>query len=235
MTLEAHIEILFEADMPTFRKVYFDYDPTDVFKREMLPDSKSQALEFAEYQAEEIFCDLFAYALFGVSYVHAFAFILAPSVGGRYRSGKYPTYAKRLQVISSVANKEGIPLPDHQQLNFSQDLRGFDDRHRFNVKIADEAASIIAPALWDKVLQVVQKNSITRPVVDNAVRHLNDLRLGIPMSKPVCLGDIINAGWMRYEEIVKSQKFVEVSDELDRLNEVLLKTIEVSEYRRRTE
>jgi hypothetical protein len=233
LTLDAQIAILFDADLSSFKKIFSDYDPDDVFKREMLPDSKSQALEYAEYQAEEMFCDLFGYALFGASYLHAFAFILAPGVGGRYRSGKYPAYSKRIQVISDVAKAEGISLPNHSELSFAQDLRGFDDRHRFVVKIADDAASTIVPALWEKVLRVINEAKILRPLAENANRHVRDLRLGIPASKPECLGDILNAGWLRYEEIVKSMKLAEVSDELDRLNEVLLKTIEVSEYRRK--
>jgi hypothetical protein len=235
LTLEVHIDNLFDADLTNFKNIFSDYDPNDVFKRELLSDSKSQALEYAEFQSEEIFCDLFGYALFGASYLQAFAFILAPSVGGRYRSGKYPTYARRVSIISDMAKSEGLTLPNHAELRFSQDLRGFDDRHRFIVKMADEAAALIAPALWAKVTAVIRECSLKRPVGDNAVRHVADLRLGIPPSKPECLGDILNAGWLRYEEIVRSAKTTnDASDSLDRLNELLLKTIEVSEYRRRT-
>jgi hypothetical protein len=234
LTLDAHLDGLFHANLPNFRKIFTDYDPNDVFKRELLSDSKSQALEYAEFQAEEIFCDLFGYALFGASYLHAFAFILAPSVGGRYRSGKYPTYSKRISIITDVAAKEGVKLPDHTELKFARDLRGFDDRHRFIIKMADESAAVIAPALWKKVVTVIDENSMRRPLKDNAVRHLADLRLGIPPSKPECLGDILNAGWLRYEEIVRSQTANDASDELDQLNEVLLKTVEVLEFRRRT-
>ncbi len=122
LTLDAHIDNLFDANLIEFKKVFSGFDPNDVFKRELLTDSKSQALEYAEFQAEEIFCDLFAYALFGASYVHAFAFILAPSVGGGYRTGKYPTYSRRVSIIADVAKSEGVPLPSHSELKFAMDL-----------------------------------------------------------------------------------------------------------------
>jgi hypothetical protein len=233
-TLDQRLQKQYQANIAEFQKVFRDYDEKDVFRREILQDAVSDSLEFAELQAEELFCDLFAYALFGASYLQAFAFILAPGSSG-YRSGKYPTYSSRIGAITTVAKGEGLILPDHLQLSFGRDQRGVDDRHRFAVRMADECISTIVPEIWQKVLQVINTANLVRPVQANAVRHVEDLKLGIPPSITECLGDILNAGWLRYEEIMRSARNTnQASDEIDRLNELLLKTIEVSEFRRRT-
>lgn len=233
ITLDFHCNNRFQANLPEFKRTFPQYDEADVFNREILTDSISEALEFAELQAEEIFCDLFAYALFGPGYVHAFAFILAPSPGG-YRTGKYPTYSTRIAIISDIAKREGVPLPTHLQLDFGIDSRGIDEKHRFVVRMADESVQLIVTALWDKVISVLAEGRLSRPVELNANRHLKDLQLGIPPSAPICLGDIVNAGWLRYHEITNSSNPDRASEESDRLNELLLKTIEVLEFRVRT-
>lgn len=233
-TLSFHVESLFEQNFAEFKRTFSDYDEADVFQRTILEHAKDEALEFAELQAEELFCDLFAFALFGASYLEAFVFILAPGNTG-YRSGKCPTYAKRIAVLQEIAKQEGVVLPAGAQQQFRGLQRGADERHRFLVKIADETVTKIVTGLWDQVLEVVQVGNIARPNDATMLRHLKDLRLGVPMCQPQCLGDVINAGWARHGEIVASiRNENELYEELDRLNEILLKAIEVLEFHRRT-
>jgi hypothetical protein len=66
------------------------------------------------------------------------------------------------------------------------------------------------------------------------VRHLKDFRLGMPAHRAICLGDLINAGWLRHAELVETAGAA-LSNQLDNLNEIVLKSIEVLEYRRRVE
>jgi hypothetical protein len=83
-------------------------------------------------------------------------------------------------------------------------------------------------------MEIIAKSNVQRPTGTLEIKHLNDFKIGIPAHQPVCLGDIVNAGWLRYTEIVRSAGSPEkVSDEFDHLNEILLKTVEVLEYRRR--
>lgn len=233
-TLDMHVQDAFQKNFEEFKRSFPDYDENDVFNRTILEKAQSDALEYAELQSEELFCDLFGFALFGASYIEAFVFILAPGLTGGYRSGKYPTYAKRIEVIQRIAKGEGISLPSGTDLQFSGQ-RGSDESHRFLIKIADDSVEKVIPGLWNLVLEVVKVGKLTRPNNGLAVKHLNDLRLGVPMSQPQCLGDIICAGWLRHAEIIGSirdqeQLFVE----LDRLNEILLKAVEVLEFNRRT-
>lgn len=235
VTLDAHIKKSFSHNMQEFKRHFPDYDENDVFNRTLLEQAQDEALEYAELQAEELFCDLFAYALFGVSYLHAFVFILAPGASGGHRSGKYPTYSKRISVIQEVARSEGVPLPADIHIQFGADQRGVDERHRFLIRIADESVARVVKDLWDQVLDVMQQGGLARPNPAMIARALADLRLGIPTCQPTCLGDVVNAGWIRHGELVGSMTSADqLFDELDRLNELLLKATEVLEFNRRT-
>jgi hypothetical protein len=96
--------------------VFPDYRPNDIVSRDILPSAIAESVEYGVRQAEEIFCDLFAYAIFGASYVHAFAYILAP--GGGSRDPNYPSHAIRMSLVSQMATREGVTLPSSAELNF---------------------------------------------------------------------------------------------------------------------
>jgi len=199
---------------------------------DILPDAIAASINYAVRQAEELFCDLFSYALFGESYLHAFAYILAP--GGGACDSNYPLHSTRISVVSAVAKNEGNVLPTLAELSFASETRRGDSRHRFIIRKAEESVAAITSGLWKKVLEIVAKSNLERPNHALALRHLKEFGIGIPAHDPACLGDIVNAGWLRYAEISKSAGSVtKVSEGLDHLNEILLKTVEVLEYRRR--
>jgi len=231
-TLQLRCEKLYEQEQETFKKVFPDYNPTDMLSMDVLPDAIARSVEYAVRQSEELFCDMFAYAAFGVSYLYAFAYILAP--GGEHRDADYPLFSTRISVLLEIAKNEGDVLPTAAELNFGSETRRGDGRHQFIVRKAEESVSGITSALWEKVLEIFQKSDLQRPNRDLADRHLHQFRIGIPAHEPACLGDIINAGWLRHAEILKEAKSSrKVSEGLDHLNELLLKTVEVLEYRRR--
>ena len=68
-TLQSRCEKLYEQNMPEFRRHFPDYDPGDIVSKELLPEAIAESVELAVFQAEEVFCDLFAYAVFGESYL----------------------------------------------------------------------------------------------------------------------------------------------------------------------
>lgn len=83
--------------------------------------------------------------------------------------------------------------------------------------------------LWSSVLKVLASDT-PRPNPINSASHLKNFRNGVPAYQPECLGDIVNAGWGYYKEIQGSGKVIK---NFDQLNEIMLKSIEVLEYRRR--
>jgi hypothetical protein len=100
--------------------------------------------------------------------------------------------------------------------------------------MAEATVADIVDDLWGFVLTIVERAPLTRPRAEQADLHAQSLRVGIPSPKVECVGDVINAGWHRYDDIVENGKTAkEVSGELSQLNEILLKTIEVLEFRKR--
>jgi hypothetical protein len=232
-TLQYRCDELYQNNMTEFRRIFSDYDPTDIVNRDILPSAIAESVEYGVRQAEETFCDLFAYAIFGASYLQAFAYILAPGSTGA-RDPNYPSPVTRISVVAEMAGKEGVALPSHTQLSFPDEPRRGDSRHRFILQRAEDGVASIRQALWAKVLEIVTESNIQRPSPTLATRYLNEFRIGIPAHEPSCLGDIVNAGWLRYEELIKGGGSArKVSEELDHLNEMLLKTVEVLEYRKR--
>jgi hypothetical protein len=233
VTLQHRCEDLYSNDMRNFQRAFPDYGPKDIVARDILPTAIAESVEYGVRQAEEIFCDLFAYAVFGASYLHAFAYIVAPG-SGRNHDPNYPSNETRISVVSEIADTEGVQLPTRAELNFASETRSGDARYRFIVRKAEDSVAAIKEGLWNRVSETVTKSKLRRPSQTLATRHFNDFRIGIPAHEPKCLGDIINAGWLRYAEIVRSAGDPsKASEQLDHLNEMLLKTVEVLEYSRR--
>jgi hypothetical protein len=111
-TLQYHCDDLYSNGSPAFRRVFPDYDPADIVGRDILPSAIAESVEYGVRQAEELFCDLFAYAIFGKSYLHAFGYILAPGSTDS-RDAKYPSHLTRISVVSEMAATEGVALPTY--------------------------------------------------------------------------------------------------------------------------
>jgi hypothetical protein len=234
--IQASYESAFDrpVNLKEFKKQFPEYDPEDIVYNQLLPEAISRTAKYAAFQAEELFCDIFAYALFGESYLHAFAYILAPGSGVAPGS-RYPSHKKRIDVLRQVATKEGVTLPEFGSLGLTDQELGGDPRERFLLKMAALSVDEVIETLWTIVNSLVVEANVRRPNPANMARHLHEIRMGIPAHDPACLGDIINAGWTYFHE-VQSGKIdsKSIGECYDSLNEIMLKTIEVLEFRRRT-
>jgi hypothetical protein len=241
-TLQYSCEELYANNMKEFRRLFPEYRPNDIVGKEALPDTIADTVEYAVFQAEELFCDLFAYALFGEAYLHSFSYILAPGSGSARRF-RYPKHATRIAVMRQVAKDEGTELPDATGLSFEREVDGAEPRERFVLRMAETGVvganpettiSGGIPGLWSAVSKIISDGKVRRPNLTNSTKHLSDFRNAIPTHRPVCLGDIIAAGWMYRRELEQSRERPEqLADKLDQLNEILLKSVEVMEFRRR--
>ena len=203
--------------------------PNDLFGPQLVEEAVEESSTYAGFQAEELFCDLFAYACFGPSYLRAFAYIVAPGDG--VTDAKYPRHSTRVGVIRNVASKENVTLPTLEELGFIPDGRRGDAQHQFMVRMAEGAVADIMDDLWQFVVTVIGKGGINRPQTEKTKSLLRSFKVLIPSEDGGSVGDIINAGWERYDEIISTG--ASMFDQLAQLNEVLLKTIEVFEYNRR--
>lgn len=231
-TLQYKCDELYSQDMSSFSRTFPDYDPNDIVNRDIFPAAIARSVDYGVRQTEELFCDLFAYAYFGASYLYAFSYIVAP--GTPDRDAYYPLHSARISVVSKVASDEGVVVPNRSSLDFGKEERQGDARHRYIVRKSEDAVGSITNGLWTRVSEIVDKAKIKRPSPTLAIRHLKDFNIGTPPNDPACLGDVVNAGWLRYEEIVRSSSSPTLaSEQLDHLNEMILKTIEVLEFQRR--
>ena len=232
-TIQVHCEALYAHNAARFKRAFPEYIESDIVAREILPEAIAQSVEYAVRQSEELFCDLLAYSVFGPSYVHAFTYLLAPGTGEV--DARYPLNQTRVIVIQKIAKDEGVIIPNFKDLGFLSEARRGDHRHKFIVEMAETSVEKIIPGIWASVSKIVDKN-VTRPDETRARHHLRDFKVGVPAASPICIGDIINAGWLYHGEIISSEKNPDVvSERLYLLNEVLLKTIEVLEFNKRTQ
>jgi hypothetical protein len=229
--LQPRCEELYAENFEDFQNHFPEYSPTDIVYRELLPEAVSRSVDYAMFQAEELFCDMFAYALFGESYVYAFAYILAPG-SGMVPASKYPTHKIRMTVLRDIAQMEGVRLPELSDLNFAEERERRLPRDRFILRMAETSVAENTSGLWRNVTALIAEGQVPRP--DSAISHLRQFKMGIPAHEPKCLGDITNAGWAYYRELrATSRVDSEFWEKLDELNEMILKTIEVMEYRNR--
>lgn len=197
-----------------------------------IEDAISESSVYAGFQAEELFSDMFAYAIFGSGYLRAFSYILAPGTG--VSDAKYPTNQTRVNTIRRFATAEGIKLTEFRTLGFSPDARPGLPDHQLLISAAEAAVADITEELWSITLQIVSEASLIRPKPVRARHQLKNYRIGIPSQKTECIGDVIVAGWQRYDEIVRQKAAPKITlSKLDELNEIILKTLEVFEFRQR--
>jgi hypothetical protein len=207
-TLQDRCQELYEHNLAEFKRYFPEYDATDIDYKEVLPYKIGDSVAYALAQAEELFCDMFAYALFGESYILAFAYILAPG-SGRMPSFDYPANSTRVKVLQDIAKEEGVVISPWNDLAFATEAPRGSPRDRFVLRMAETSVKELTSSLWETVKNLVKVARIRRPKVSDAAAHLGSYRLELPAHEPHCLGDIINAGWIRYHEL---QEATDVSD-----------------------
>ncbi|SFM29582.1 hypothetical protein SAMN03159423_0472 [Bradyrhizobium sp. NFR13] len=213
-----------------------DRQPTD----EELADNMfikltiSDISQLALYQIEEIFCDAVGSHLFGQSYALAFHYLLAPSLGFD-RALEYPTLQNRAEFIAKFG---GINLADHGLSNFSNEFEDrwppMTKRQQFHSSAADTIGIALAEKMFGCALDIVSRKAASFAALPSAqpgiVRKFEN---SVPAREPRSLPDIVNAGWT----YLQSQKSgIQETDRgrIEWISELVLKSIEVLEFRNRT-
>jgi hypothetical protein len=175
-TLQFRCEQLFNDNMSDFRRHYPEYDPNDMVNKELLPEAVSKTVECAVFQAEEIFCDMFAYAVFGESYVYAFSYILAPK-SSRPPTSMYPSYKTRISILRTIAANEGVVLPGTEALDFVDETVRHNPRDRFITRMAETSVSEVTNSLWTNVTALMSGANVPRPNPTFSALHLRKFRI----------------------------------------------------------
>lgn len=187
------------------------------------------AAQWSLTQASETFCDFLGLAIFGNSYLHAFAYLLAPGAGRNGRVVHYPSMRTRATNLGYAAAAYGVPFPDDYELLFddeqADDLLAAD---AFRLSIADEALPVVRDLLLRKAQAIVRTARLPPSLDDEVQRIYSRLRLVVPAERCRSLADILNAGWQAYVDRDFWRDVPHIGDRKRRvLQELILKNIEV--------
>jgi hypothetical protein len=191
-----------------------------------------QALTLAMKQAEESYCDFVGLRVFGESYLHAFAYLLAPKSIGQ-RSVRYPNMVVRSTNLTHAANTYGIRVPTGYTAMFEDlDEPPMLNFEKFRVSVADEALVKVVTELIDMADKMVTASGIPLPSDSEAERIYNKLERVMPDEDAKCLADILNAGWRAFGNDNLWPKYLELAESRHAvLNELVLKNVEIFEIK----
>jgi hypothetical protein len=198
-----------------------------------LIDLRSDIVTLALSQMEETFCDALGVHLFGDSYAFAFHYLLAPSLGG-VRALQYPALATRAQNVSNALNLESLGFQDYSS-EFEEKQPDLSERDRFIVGAADEITMAMSSQMYLSAQKIVCKRA-QRFVSDETA--VNDILMmfnhEVPAQNPRSLSDILNAAW-RYVNANANSHSEKKRPLFEWVSELVLKSIEVLEYRTRVD
>ena len=209
---------------------------------------EKQVRAVIDRQLEEYFCDLVGLAIFGESYWHAFAYLLAPDSPPIQNPSmpNYPDVASRsanlikaLDVFTSKFTDHEYTLPAGHTEAFGY-LSATPTAKASPVKLGAQVAEELLPLLRDFVADVAvllewQSCMPTRSGRESIETEF--FRFAVPAEKPARLSDILNAAWrLQLSEDLsrfigsKMQKDPVANNRWNFVGEITLKTIEMLEY-----
>jgi hypothetical protein len=196
-------------------------------------ESWQPALIWSLGQAEEIYCDFFGLQVFGTSYLHAFAYLLAPKAG--VRSLEYPDQRRRVRHLLDSARDLGLAVPLNYDALFDDNsfpASYLSPADTFRLSVADEACDDIAGELRREADAAAQKAGIRAKTKggDEVKRIAARLRRVVPAEHCTSLADIINAAWTVAQEPDLWKDTPELHEKRATiLRELVLKNIEIFE------
>ncbi|WP_433951952.1 hypothetical protein [Brevundimonas diminuta] len=187
---------------------------------------KAWALEFVVRQLEEAFSDFVGLYVFGSSYLYAYEYFLAP--GGLSRSVRYPSTRSRMEFLKVGAEILEIPVDPSVYLRWQDEKprRPIDEEI---LAIADAAVEATIPTVRDLAFEHLRGRDICPPDPLAIARVRAAFDHHVPDDAGATLAEIVCAGW---EYLRERNGLSGVTDKAEyaMLNELMLKTVEVSEF-----
>lgn len=196
---------------------------------EGLPNLQNVVLGTALKQLEEIFCDLFGLYVFGASYAYAYEYFLAP--GGGSRSPFYPSSADRVGYMMTAARTLGVEVEPELfgRWRPSTARRGVDPDA---LTFADAAVAQVFSEMMRRTFKLLDNQKVARPRAEAVERLLGAFTRRVPDDDGATFPEIVTAGW-RYLRQRGGLSAESDRAEYDMLSELMLKSIEVAEFRAR--
>jgi hypothetical protein len=194
-----------------------------------LPDLQNVVLGTALKQLEEVFCDLFGLYVFGAAFAYAYEYFMAP--GGGSRSPFYPSSADRVRYLLAGAKALKIPLEPELFGRWRQSTarKGVDPDA---LAFADAAVAEVFPEMMRQAFKLLEDRQVSPPREEAVERVVQAFTSHVPDDEGATFPEIVTAGW-RY--LRQRGGLSEDGDrpEYDMLSELMLKSIEVAEFRSR--
>jgi hypothetical protein len=240
--IKTHLIQLYRNNWDDVRDTFFDGNEISVGKLEtdfFLRRIWGQSVELANRQIEELFCDFVGIYVFGEAFLHSFRYLVAPSLG-RQRNLTYPSLRKRAECMLFAARHHGIETIQGFIESFQEQEPKMSKQMQFILRLSDEATANLYP----KLLDLVEKNHGDAHLFSVGAANLERVRTNlqnlIPADHIDSIAVIVNAGWRVRLAIDKWDILAGEADYKKRrqekmrvLNEILLKSFEVYEFRKR--
>jgi hypothetical protein len=210
---------------------------TDLFTRSIWIES----YKLAQRQLEEVFCDFMGVYVFGASFCHSFRYLLAPSLGYT-RAANYPKLRDRARYLLHIANIYGVTEFGGYEQSFSEEEQKHPPPFTFILKIADRATDVLYERLVDLVSKFcgrAEKFDVGSPEEERIGSALKAL---VPAAAVSSMAAVINAAWKIRLDLDGWDVLNDIQDPLIQrkeklrvLEDLVLKSFEVYEYRKRLE
>lgn len=250
-TLDGWIEIKVRQQVIQQLLVMIENQPSEY--KEVLPSQIdlnfyniiAQPIKWALKQAQESFCDFLGVRIFGVSFLNAFAYLLAPGQS-ELRSPSYPNMLTRVENLIRAANSSSYKmtiLDDYATMFENQPEIYPKQVVNLQVELADKALEKLIPDLIEKADEVANSASIKTPSdIKEEKRIYRRLKKGAPAEGCESLADILNAAWRAYtnpcfwpvnakngNDLNQEGKAIKMKEREHKLKDLVLKNIEVFE------
>lgn len=180
-------------------------------------------------QVEEVFCDLFGLYLFGSAYLHAYDYLVAP--GAALAILDYPSDGRRVRFLCEAAKAWSVPL-DADFASSWRDTTHYSE-HQMMHEIVAEVVEEMVPTMRDMLFEEMRGRPIALPREEKTLEVGRSFERNEPFDGRASVAEIVIAGW---RNLLAAGGLADGADRdrLRVLNDLMLKSIEVAEYRERT-
>ena len=207
---------------------YFSHVTQQVLENRDGSRTWAPAYRWATSQIEECFCDQFGVRIFGESYLHAFAYLLAPGLAAR--NPAYPTNSRRAEILIAACDRWDFRIPDGYLSNFRNGVSSLEGMDAYLCSLADRVVDTLADeilAQCDKIASDAEIPPQDQQEINNVVAAFDKL---VPGTGAKSLSSIINAGWRAFHDPGFWANYPHIRErKADVLNELVLKSVEVFE------
>jgi hypothetical protein len=210
---------------------------TDLFLRGIW----AQSYRLAQRQLEEVFCDYVGLYVFGASFLHSFRYLVAPSLG-YHRSFTYPKLKDRARYMEHMAGLYQIPPIAEYVDSFSEQDHTLAPGEKFILEAADSATEKLFKELPALVVKYRGRAECFKDGEKEEAFLEQHLKSLVPVASARSMAAVVNAAWKIRLQIDGWPILNDIEDDQRRrdeklrvLRDLVLKSFEVYEYRKRLE